>query len=349
MICLKNRTFAVSQTTIDKQKTWFSQLWFAWKIVLLQYRKQPYFSEYTTHQSCDLLEKSYFCSIANNHDIPTFTATTVVICLKNRTFAVSQTTSFNSSNLSSLLWFAWKIVLLQYRKQHTRPHGHASPCCDLLEKSYFCSIANNKTLLFLKFEQLWFAWKIVLLQYRKQQYPGNAGYERRCDLLEKSYFCSIANNFIIFFVSGLHVVICLKNRTFAVSQTTRWWQTCGRELLWFAWKIVLLQYRKQLGYLLGRLALGCDLLEKSYFCSIANNWISLKMAIHLVVICLKNRTFAVSQTTHEGSLSLYVCCDLLEKSYFCSIANNSSAIGNLSVLVVICLKNRTFAVSQTTS
>ena len=42
--------------------------------------------------SCDLLEKSYFCSIANNRYSCTIRTSGVVICLKNRTFAVSQTT-----------------------------------------------------------------------------------------------------------------------------------------------------------------------------------------------------------------------------------------------------------------
>ena len=42
-------------------------------------------------------------------------------------------------------------------------------------------------------------------------------------------------------------------------------------------------------------------------------------------------------------------CDLLEKSYFCSIANNKELINTTQRYVVICLKNRTFAVSQTTS
>ena len=41
-----------------------------------------------------------------------------------------------------------------------------------------------------------------------------------CDLLEKSYFCSIANNYRQKFIQSKSVVICLKNRTFAVSQTT---------------------------------------------------------------------------------------------------------------------------------
>ena len=44
---------------------------------------------------------------------------------------------------------------------------------------------------------------------------------------------------------------------------------------------------------------SCDLLEKSYFCSIANNRVTLRDEGDFVVICLKNRTFAVSQTTNE--------------------------------------------------
>ena len=43
--------------------------------------------------------------------------------------------------------------------------------------------------------------------------------------------------------------------------------------------------------------MGCDLLEKSYFCSIANNSFFEVKVNELVVICFKNRTFSVSQTT----------------------------------------------------
>ena len=40
-------------------------------------------------------------------------------------------------------------------------------------------------------------------------------------------------------------------------------------------------------------------------------------------------------------------CDLLEKSYFCSITNIRQHGGHIADKVVICLQNRTFAVSQT--
>ena len=67
---------------------------------------------------------------------------------------------------------------------------------------------------------------------------------------------------------------------------------------------------------------SCDLLEKSYFCSIANNFKQYVIMDGRVVICLKNRTFAVSQTTILAEIVRFYSCDLLEKSYFCSIANN---------------------------
>ena len=70
------------------------------------------------------------------------------------------------------------------------------------------------------------------------------------------------------------------------------------------------------------LQFSCDLLEKSYFCSIANNLKRYVQRTEKVVICLKNRTFAVSQTTVHATGAGGKCCDLLEKSYFCSIANN---------------------------
>ena len=194
MICLKTRTFAVSQTTALSTSSTNSTLWFAWKLVLLQYRKQLNHREPNHHSSCDLLENSYFCSIANNPRIRKNDENGVVICLKTRTFAVSQTTRTSHVVLSCQLWFAWKLVLLQYRKQLAK-----SPCV--------CHFV------------LWFAWKLVLLQYRKQPKFTQLIKKNGCDLLENSYFCSIANNVSYF--------------------------NEKRTLLWFAWKLVLLQYRKQ--------------------------------------------------------------------------------------------------------
>ena len=193
MICLKNRTFAVSQTTFIRLKD--------------------------TIGSCDLLEKSYFCSIANNARSPHPRQYPVVICLKNRTFAVSQTTFSGTPVASTSLWFAWKIVLLQYRKQHIVNVTLGDGVVICLKNRTFAVSQTTNCFLFQLENQLWFAWKIVLLQYRKQLNNSHNAPSWSCDLLEKSYFCSIANN--------------------------RMFRTQAYSLLWFAWKIVLLQYRKQ--------------------------------------------------------------------------------------------------------
>jgi len=274
-------------------------LWFAWKIVLLQYHKHPYLRFAKTSIGCDLLEKSYFCSITNiplRHFVPHYA---VVICLKNRTFAVSQTSI--CSKLASIvwLWFAWKIVLLQYHKHLSPNIGMFSDSCDLLEKSYFCSITNINVIKIIRKIALWFAWKIVLLQYHKHQLAQRLRKHNRCDLLEKSYFCSITNIQKEFQDYIQSVVICLKNRTFAVSQTSVMLDGTYPFRLWFAWKIVLLQYHKHQEIDKRDFRYRCDLLEKSYFCSITNIILELPPNMLAVVICLKNRTFAVSQTSYS--------------------------------------------------
>ena len=68
----------------------------------------------------------------------------------------------------------------------------------------------------------------------------------------------------------------------------------------------------------------------------------------MVVICLKIRTFVVSATTPILVTVEGICCDLLENSYLCGISNNIIVDGLMSLLVVICLKIRTFVVSATT-
>ena len=219
MICLKNRTFVVSTTTSAPASRPKKLLWFAWKIVPLWYQQQLIKVATLVVTGCDLLEKSYLCGINNNGLGRNVKANRVVICLKNRTFVVSTTT---------LIWA-----------------GKGTCCCDLLEKSYLCGINNNLMMKNLKIRlvviclknrtfvvstttqppspsnilSLWFAWKIVPLWY--QQQPKSTPY------------------------LWTLVVICLKNRTFVVSTTTRVSFQSPSPLLWFAWKIVPLWYQQQ--------------------------------------------------------------------------------------------------------
>ena len=169
-------------------------------------------------------------------------------------------------------------------------------------------------------------------------------------------------------------MICLKIRTFVVSATTYLIIITRRRLLWFAWKFVPLWYQQQPTASKSLPMIGCDLLENSYLCGISNNYDILLMLLHIVVICLKIRTFVVSATTkcinfrgwhllwfawkfvplwYQQQLSISHVriafrCDLLENSYLCGISNNGSSTLGANSLVVICLKIRTFVVSATT-
>ena len=93
---------------------------------------------------------------------------------------------------------------------------------------------------------------------------------------------------------------------------------------------------------------SCDLLENSYLCGISNNYADNTRDMLYVVICLKIRTFVVSATTITSRLIHVGGCDLLENSYLCGISNNVCVWPQFRLLVVICLKIRTFVVSATT-
>ena len=169
-----------------------------------------------------------------------------------------------------------------------------------------------------------------------------------CDLLEKSYLCGIQNNVVETVGNEIYVVICLKNRTFAVYKTTRFAVIVVGDVLWFAWKIVPLRYTKQPYGGVHTYLSCCDLLEKSYLCGIQNNSSIYQSNRSMVVICLKNRTFAVYKTTSWRRLRtpsmLWFAWKIVPLRY-----TKQRPIDHVRlIVVVICLKNRTFAVYKTT-
>ena len=270
VICLKIRTFVVSATTVGLGVG--------------------------SVGCCDLLENSYLCGISNNRCWLIYFGTSVVICLKIRTFVVSATTVPFKTEMDS--------------------------CCDLLENSYLCGISNNlltyrlmritvviclkirtfvvsattHTVFYRVCISLWFAWKFVPLWYQQQHVLFNIADAMRCDLLENSYLCGISNNpnfitsrqealwfawkfvplwyqqqLVMWFNRYQCVVICLKIRTFVVSATTCTFHILGYVWLWFAWKFVPLWYQQQLWGSFAFAKISCDLLENSYLCGISNN------------------------------------------------------------------------------
>ena len=120
-----------------------------------------------------------------------------------------------------LLWFAWKFVPLWYQQQLVNVNTDIGVGCDLLENSYLCGISNNHD------RQARLPCSVVIcLKIRTFVVSATTlGYiahiPMSCDLLENSYLCGISNNLLSLEYSTLHVVICLKIRTFVVSATTQ--------------------------------------------------------------------------------------------------------------------------------
>ena len=133
----------ISNNTYRKL-TIVAKLWFAWKFVPLWYQQQLIYNTNMVNSSCDLLENSYLCGISNNYCSYLLYLTTVVICLKIRTFVVSATTPTQSLCVAYVLWFAWKFVPLWYQQQLLLYALLLLFRCDLLENSYLCGISNNR-------------------------------------------------------------------------------------------------------------------------------------------------------------------------------------------------------------
>ena len=149
------------------------------------------------------------------------------------------------NNSVVVLWFAWKLLSLRYKKQLVSSGISPCVCCDLLENYYLCAIRNNSFFLGLINRPLWFAWKLLSLRYKKQQLDNSHLRKASCDLLENYYLCAIRNN------------------------------SCSTQLamlmLWFAWKLLSLRYKKQRYHRSHWWSSGCDLLENYYLCAIRNN------------------------------------------------------------------------------
>ena len=169
---------------------------------------------------------------------------------------------------------------------------------------------------------LWFAWKFVPLWYQQQLGIKPIVSVICCDLLENSYLCGISNNVASLMELQVEVVICLKIRTFVVSATT-----CFNGMYVY---------------------FSCDLLENSYLCGISNNSAVSRMKPSCVVICLKIRTFVVSATTSLSRLDsvhmLWFAWKFVPLWYQQQLLKRRRNF----VIVVICLKIRTFVVSATT-
>ena len=143
----------------------------------------------------------------------------VVICFQNCIFEISKTVEKRKKIAKVMLWFAFKIVSLKYRKQLVETLAALEPVVICFQNCIFEISKTVPTKKGYYKSLLWFAFKIVSLKYRKQ----STLYTRQ----------------------GCPVVICFQNCIFEISKTVERIKIGLTHMLWFAFKIVSLKYRKQ--------------------------------------------------------------------------------------------------------
>ena len=196
-----------------------------------------------------------------------------MICFQFSIFELPGTTYIRPISLSFALWFAFNSVYLNYREQRRRRSLRITRGCDLLSIQYIWTTGNNLPSSSLYRPLLWFAFNSVYLNYREQ--PERSEYNR------------------------LQVVICFQFSIFELPGTTDKLSHLTRQLLWFAFNSVYLNYREQPKR---RTICGhrrCDLLSIQYIWTTGNNQWAVCNRISCVVICFQFSIFELPGTTQN--------------------------------------------------
>ena len=119
VICSKFITFAVTKTTLRRDLLCERKLWFAQNSLPLRWQRQRYVSEPWQGIGCDLLKIHYLCGDKDNSCSDWKATSSVVICSKFITFAVTKTTGALPVNHRGRLWFAQNSLPLRWQRQLT--------------------------------------------------------------------------------------------------------------------------------------------------------------------------------------------------------------------------------------
>ena len=195
--------------------------------------------------SCDLLKIHYLCGDKDNVLDNLFHFEAVVICSKFITFAVTKTTISITSKICTSCDLL-KIHYLCGDKDNLR-----SPCScfeHVVICSKFITFAVTKTTTSQHQQQhqlLWFAQNSLPLRWQRQHFILKTIFCNSCDLLKIHYLCGDKDNLLRVFLLLLHVVICSKFITFAVTKTTQADTNQLDHLLWFAQNSLPLRWQRQ--------------------------------------------------------------------------------------------------------
>ena len=140
MICFQNYIFELLNTA--KKSYFFVKilLWFAFRIISLNYWIQRALVVICLILCCDLLSELYLWTI--EYSVFRFGSKKqlVVICFQNYIFELLNTAILEQSTNSDSLWFAFRIISLNYWIQQSFVILVFISRCDLLSELYLWTI-----------------------------------------------------------------------------------------------------------------------------------------------------------------------------------------------------------------
>ena len=168
MICSKFITFAVTKTTTP--------------------------CNIRTLGCCDLLKIHYLCGDKDNSCSDWKATSSVVICSKFITFAVTKTTKVRNKIFNTELWFAQNSLPLRWQRQHNQPAEPPVISCDLLKIHYLCGDKDNTFNRVTMFEVVVICSKFITFAVTKTTKWIIIIADNSCDLLKIHYLCGDKDN-----------------------------------------------------------------------------------------------------------------------------------------------------------
>ena len=175
----------------------------------------------------------------------------------------------------------------------------------------------------MQWEVLWFAQNSLPLRWQRQHKVIINIFRTSCDLLKIHYLCGDKDNTDLPKESILCVVICSKFITFAVTKTTELSKDGELMVLWFAQNSLPLRWQRQ------------PVVERK----------RLRFSLWFAQNSLPLRW---QRPPRRMVCRVQECCDLLKIHYLCGDKDNTDGPVPALILVVICSKFITFAVTKTT-
>ena len=173
--------------------------------------------------------------MANSLSCFVFAKDNVVNCFQISNFVLWQTATSQFVNSSSGLWIAFKLVILSYGKQLTKFTNDMGVVVNCFQISNFVLWQTALFRMCVDKYALWIAFKLVILSYGKQ--PDNI-----VDKLSCVVNCFQISNFVLW------------QTAFCLFFSYHLW-------LWIAFKLVILSYGKQRGFIRYAARWRCELLS----------------------------------------------------------------------------------------